>query len=102
MSHLFTGIGFVVVAISILALVPSGAFWWWSFLIPAFGLLGQGVGEYLRWKEDQRRQISPERPETPPAAYQQVFPEASVISAPTTSELVKPSGVTEHTTRHLE
>lgn len=102
MTELFTGIGFVAVAISILALVPKGIFWWWSFLIPAFALIGAAAGEYLRWKEDQRRQISPERPGTQFPAYQQVFPEAPLIPAPTTSERVKPSGVTEHTTRHLE
>jgi hypothetical protein len=100
-SELFTGIGFVVVAISVLTLVPRGEFWWWSFLIPAFTLIGAGVGEYLRWKERQRQQILLERQGNQPAAYQ-AFSQSPAISAPATSELVKPSSVTEHTTRHLE
>jgi hypothetical protein len=100
-TEIFTGIGFVVVAISILALVPSGVFWWWSFLIPAFALIGAGVGEYLRWKEDQRKQTLLESPENQAIDYQS-FSQGPAISAPTTSELVKPSSVTEHTTRHLE
>jgi hypothetical protein len=102
MIELFTGIGFVVVAISILTLVPHGEFWWWSFLIPAFALVGAGVGEYLRWKEIQRQQILPDRPGDRSFAYQQAFPQALEVAPPTTSELAKPSSVTEHTTRHLE
>ena len=102
MTEVFTGIGFLIAAIAILIYVPSGVFWWWSFLIPAFALIGRGVGEYLRWKEDQRRQILLEKPGNQPLAYQQAFPQEPAVSAPTTSELVKPSSVTEHTTRHLE
>ncbi|HZF40890.1 MAG TPA: hypothetical protein VE715_18860 [Blastocatellia bacterium] len=104
MTKIFTGVGFVIVAISILTFVPGGAFWWWSFLIPAFALIGKGVGSYLRWQEQQRKQTSLERPGNHPMAYP--LPQASAqvdrLSAPTTSELVKPSSVTEHTTRHLE
>jgi hypothetical protein len=92
----------VVVAISILALVPHGEFWWWSFLIPAFALIGASVGEYLRWKEIQRQQILLDRPGDRPVAYQQAFPQAPHVSSPTTSELAKPSSGAEHATRHLE
>jgi hypothetical protein len=97
MTELFTGIGFVIAAIAILIYVPSGAFWWWSFLIPALALIGAGVGKYLRWREEQRKEAAPYLPANQPVAYQ-----SPALSAPTTSELVKPSSVTEHTTRHLE
>jgi hypothetical protein len=100
-TEFFTGIGFVAAAIAILAYVPSGGFWWWSMLIPAFAVLGEGVGKYLRWREHQRKQVSLREPGNQPVAYQSPV-QAPALSAPTTSELVKPSSVTEQTTRHLE
>ena len=96
----FTGIGFLVAALAVLFYAPAGAKWWWSFMIPAFATIGHGVGEYLRWKEQQRKQAWIERPGNQPIAYAPA--QAATLSAPTTSELVKPSSVTEHTTRHLE
>jgi len=101
MTELFTGIGFVIAAIAILIYVPSGVFWWWSFLIPACALIGAGVGNYLRWREQQRKQEALKLSASQPVAYQSSA-HASALSAPTTSELVKPSSVTEHTTRHLD
>jgi hypothetical protein len=97
----FSGIGFIIAAIAILFYAPAGASWWWSFLIPAFATIGQGVGQYLQWREQQRKQSILERPVNQPGAHQS-FPQPPAIHAPTTSELVKPSSVTEHTTRHLE
>ena len=95
--ELFIGIAFMVAAFSVLVFAPGGVFWWWSLLIPAFALIGEAVGKYLRWREQQRRQTSFNQP----FVYQEPA-QAAAISAPTTSELVKPSSVTEHTTRHLE
>jgi ABC-type multidrug transport system permease subunit len=101
MTEVFTGIGFLIAAIAILIYVPSGVFWWWSFLIPAFALIGAGVGKYLRRREEQRKQAAPNLSANYPVAYLSSA-QSPALSAPTTSELVKPSGVTEHTTRHLE
>jgi Na+-transporting methylmalonyl-CoA/oxaloacetate decarboxylase gamma subunit len=101
MTQLFTGIGFVIASIAILIYVPSGVFWWWSFLIPAFALIGAGVGKYLRWREQQRKQEALNLSASQPVAYQ-YSAHSPALSAPTTSELVKPSSVTEHTTRHLD
>jgi hypothetical protein len=101
MTEFFTGIGFVAAAIAILVLVPSGVFWWWSMLIPAFALIGEGVGKYLRWSGQQRKQSSLNPPSNQPVTYQSSA-QSPALSAPTTSELVKPPSVTEHTTRHLE
>ncbi len=104
-TEFFAGIGFVVAAIGFLVYVPKGEFWeWllgWSMLIPAFVLIGEGVGKYLRWKEHQRKQTSLKEPENQPGAYQSPS-QTPALSAPTTSELVKPSSVAEQTTRHLE
>jgi hypothetical protein len=100
-TEFFTGIGFVIAAVAILVFVPSGVFWWWSLLIPAFALIGEGVGKYLRWREYQRKQTSLQGLGNQPVAYQSPA-QPPALSAPTTSELVKPPSVTEHTTRHLE
>src|SRR5262249_35186602 len=100
-TEIFTGLGFVAAAIAILVFVPSGVFWWWSMLIPAFAVIGEGVGKYLRWREEQRKQASLNLQTNQPVAYQ-FSAQSPALSAPTTSELVKPSSVTEHTTRHLE
>jgi hypothetical protein len=101
-TSFFTGVGLLIAAIAILLFGPAGNAWWWSFLIPAFAFIGGGIGGYLKWKEYQRKQTLIERPGNQPGAYQS-FPQAiPVQAAPTTSELVKPSSVAEHTTRHLE
>jgi hypothetical protein len=101
MTEVFTGMGFLIAAIAILFFVPSGVFWWWSMLIPAFALIGAGVGKYLRRREEQRKQAGPNLSANYPVAYQSSA-QSPALSAPTTSELLKPSSVTEHTTRHLE
>jgi hypothetical protein len=100
-TNFFTGIGFVVAAIAVLLYAPAGEIWWWSFLIPAFAIMGEGIGQYLRWKEHQRKQTLPEGLGNQHPAYQSSV-QAAALSAPTTSELAKPSSVTEHTTKHLE
>ena len=60
-------------------------------------LIGAGVGQYLQLKERQRQQATPNHP----GAYQAPAP-VTALPVPTTSELVKPSSVTENTTKHLE
>jgi hypothetical protein len=82
--------------------------WGWSLLIPAFACIGEGVGQYLRLKEQERRQFQQQfhQPQfNPPRdvpATVQADPHAPEISAPTTSELSSPSSVTEHTTKNLD
>jgi hypothetical protein len=70
-------------------------------LIPAFAVIGEGVGKYLRWREHQRQQVAFWEPGDHPGVHQSPA-QAPALSVPTTSELVKPSSVTEQTTRHLE
>jgi hypothetical protein len=112
-SRLFSGVGFLIAAIFVCLYFPGGYTWGWSFLFPAFGLIGDGVGQYLKLQE-QRRQISmlyprmnhpvfhPSSQQVPTQVPPQASPQAPPLSAPTTSELAKPASVTEHTTRHLE
>jgi hypothetical protein len=100
-TSFFSGIGFLMAALYVCFFFPGGFTWGWAFLFPAFSLMGEGVGQYLRLKEQKRQQSPLNQPGPRPGVYQ--APEqVPALSAPTTSELVKPSSVTESTTRHLE
>lgn len=100
-TSFFSGIGFLLAAMYVCFYFPGGLTWGWAFLFPAFGLIGEGVGQYLRLKEQQRQQSPLNQPGAQPGAYQPLA-QPPAISVPTTSELIKPSSVTEQTTRHLE
>lgn len=104
-GNMFSGVGFLVAALFVTFWFPGGFTWGWSFLFPAFALIGEGAGQYLKVKElERQRQTSFYQPPQPmnfplPAPPQQ---RAEALPAPTTSELVKPASITEQTTRHLE
>ena len=76
-------------------------------LIPAFGMIGKGVGEYWKLREQQRQmelmmryqQLTANQP-APPAMQPGAAP--GEIGAPDTNELRVPSSITEETTRHLK
>ena len=100
-STFFSGVGFVLVALAIAEFMPGGASWWFWMLIPAFTLIGTGVGQYLRVKADradraeQLRYAAPTQlPSAQPASL-------DVPRTPTTSNLGEKASVTEDTTRHL-
>ncbi len=106
----FSGIGFILAALFVTFWFPGGFTWGWALLIPAFAMIGEGVGQYLKVKEIERKgqQLSfqpASQMTAPPKNYQSNFPSnppPAELSAPTTSELKKPSSVTEHTTKHLD
>lgn len=97
-ENLGVGIAFLVISIVISLFVPSGRFWWFWMLIPAFACLGEGIGQLIRLKR-----------ELPPAAARLAPDElssprtAGELSSPrSTSEIMAPPpSVTEGTTRHL-
>src|SRR5918911_5128545 len=100
-GNIFMGIGFLVAAISVLLVVPGGRSWWFAFLFPAFGLLGGGVSEYVRYKQSRGEEIKlpgiESKTSMPPPARVSALPPRD------TSELVPPPpSVTEGTTRHLD
>lgn len=102
-SSFFIGVGFLAVAIAVGKYAPAGQIWWFWMLIPAFSCIGGGIGQYLKLKEAERQRQQAFPPPPPQVNFQPpVQPRVSELSAPTTSELIKPSSVTEHTTRHLE
>jgi hypothetical protein len=96
-TTIFIGIGFLLTAIIVHFFIPAGLFWGWSFLIPAFACLGDGIGLYMRWKANQKlQQFSQTFPPYQPDRTPQVI-------APATSKISQPeSSVTETTTKHLD
>jgi hypothetical protein len=107
---MFTGLGFLVVAI-VLAFVPMGRAWWFWMFIPAFATLGGGVAEWIRFKQAEQERSLPRAPAMPAmgAARPPAFgatapppPRAEGLPRRNTAELVMPPpSVTEGTTRHL-
>jgi hypothetical protein len=99
-TNFFAGIGFLIASIIISWYVPSGLFWGWSMLIPAFACFGEGIGGYMKYRYKLRQEETP-APHHSTQPFQPNQP-MSQISAPTTSELTSPSSITEDTTKHLE
>jgi hypothetical protein len=102
-SSIFTGLGFLFVSFAVLRFFPAGRIWWFWMLIPAFACLGEGIGQYLRLRSEQRRSALPgHNAPNAMSSLPQPVPQQQ-IKAPTTSELVAPPGsVAEGTTRHLD
>jgi hypothetical protein len=96
----FMGLGFMFVAIA-LSFSGIGRGWWFWMLIPAFSMMGTGIAQYMRMKEQQKRTSLPpvNFPQSriqPPPARVSSFPQRN------TGELRDtPPSVTEGTTRHL-
>lgn len=101
-STVFGGLAFLLIAI--ILFVTKKADWWFWLLIPAFAIIGNGLAEYVRYKQAEK---DVDETATPPTQRAR----ASAVAAPTqrasalpprdTSELVPPPSVTEGTTRHL-
>ena len=99
-SSFFTGVGFILVALAISVFMPGGSTWWFWMLIPGFGCIGKGVGDYLQVRSE--RELALSQGLASPPLIQQVQPsQLEPPKTPTTSNLGESPSVTEHTTRHL-
>lgn len=105
-KEFFAGVGFLLVSLAIWQFFPGGFTWWFWMLIPAFGAMGKGIGQYLSVREQQRHMPPPQF--NAPTAMPQAPPQAQ-FPVPTTSELklpanalTPPASVTEHTTALLD
>lgn len=93
----FMGLAFLLVAIA-LSFSPMGRGWWFWMMIPAFSMMGSGVAQYIRLREQGKRQVGGANFSqlAMPSSRVEVFPARS------TGELMAPPpSVTEGTTRHL-
>ena len=97
--NIFMGLGFLIVAIALSRSIGAG--WWFWLLLPAFSMMGTGVAQFIRLKEQEKRNLmvsSPINPSLPDKTYSP----PKNLSAPNTGEMLAPvPSVTEGTTRHL-
>jgi hypothetical protein len=99
----FGGIGFIVVALAIMLFMPGGHMWGFWMFIPAFFMIGSGVSEYLRWKEQQKATRLPGH--APPLSVPAPPQRAATLAPPPrrdTTEFYPPGSVTEGTTKLLD
>ncbi|MBA3239671.1 MAG: zinc ribbon domain-containing protein [Acidobacteria bacterium] len=95
----FMGVAFILVAFAVAFWARGGSNWWFWMFIPAFAMLGNGVAEYMRVREDRQRLAPPSF--VPAQGAVPARPRASELPPRNTGEMVKPPSVTEGTTRHL-
>jgi hypothetical protein len=94
----FMGVAFLLVSIA-LSFSPMGRGWWFWMLIPAFSMMGSGVAQYIRVKEQERRALGGTNLSQ---AAMPASPRSEVFAARSTGELMAtPPSVTEGPTRHL-
>jgi hypothetical protein len=97
-KNIFMGMAFLFIAVALSFSIGRG--WWFWMLIPAFSMMGTGIAQFIRIKEEQKKVG-----QVPQAAQQPLLtPNLPVSQLPrrNTGELVPPPpSVTEGTTRHL-
>ena len=95
-KNMFIGVAFLIIAIALSRTIGAG--WWFWMLIPAFSLVGTGIGQYIRVKDRQSRGAF----QAPSPVGTQLPPRTQPVFARGTDELRSPvPSVTEGTTRHL-
>ena len=99
-KNAFMGVAFLLVSMA-LAFSAMGRGWWFWMLIPAFSLMGTGVAQYIRVREDQKRMMIAGPPVQTFQPAIQGAPRVSSFPGRNTGGLAPPPSVTEGTTRHL-
>ena len=95
-KKMFVGVAFLIIAIALSRTIGAG--WWFWMLIPAFSLVGTGIGQYVRIKDRQSRAAIG----ASHVVGVQAPPRTQPVFARGTDELRPPvPSVTEGTTRHL-
>lgn len=98
-KNAFMGVAFLIVSMA-LAFSAMGRGWWFWMLIPAFSMMGSGIAQYIRFREQQNRTLLDrgsvqQSVQTPPQ------PVAFPVRRNTGELPAPPPSVTEGTTRHL-
>lgn len=98
-KNMFMGIAFLIIAIALSRSIGSG--WWFWMLIPAFSLMGTGVAQFIRLRDQEKRGIFKAGPSSS-FTDRVAPPSARGLPQRNTGELGPPvPSVTEGTTRHL-
>ena len=93
--NIFMGVAFLLVAIALSRTIGAG--WWFWLLLPAFSMMGTGVGQYIRLKEqDKKNQMIG-------VGQMPSYTAPRNLNSSMGNELRPPiPSVTEGTTRHLQ
>ncbi len=88
-EKIFLGAAFLLIfSMGLIFFRPAFMIWIW-FIIPAFASIGSGVGQYLRYKEERRRQ------ERLPSAPSMTFESARAVVGQTPAPELMPRGTPE-------
>jgi hypothetical protein len=99
-KNIFMGMAFLLVAIALAFSI--GKFWWFWMLIPAFSMLGTGLAQFIRIKEEEKKGGLRGIPAQPVPSPLQAPMNNQQLPPRNTGEMVAPPpSVTEGTTRHL-
>jgi len=108
-TKVFTGLGFLMVALATFFFAPAGRIWWFWMLIPAFASIGKGVAEIVTFKYAHNQQLG--KPQSPQTTLPTAIPRARntgelapppALATPPAYNPLPPPSVTEGTTRHLD
>jgi hypothetical protein len=93
--NIFMGIGFLIVSIALSRSIGAG--WWFWLLLPAFSMMGTGVAQFIRLKEQEKKNQMIGVGQSPTYIAPANLPSSigNELRAPVPS-------VTENTTRHLQ
>ncbi|MGI8731875.1 MAG: zinc-ribbon domain-containing protein [Pyrinomonadaceae bacterium] len=94
----FMGIAFLLVTVA-LSFSTVGKGWWFWMLIPAFSMMGTGIAQYIRFREQQNR-LLPGQPTVSALPFQPAQTNSFPIRN-TGEMMAPPPSVVEGTTRHL-
>lgn len=95
----FMGIAFLLVTVA-LSFSRMGTGWWFWMLIPAFSMMGTGIAQYIRFREQQNKFLQG-NPTIPAPTFQASTQPNSFPARNTGEMMAPPPSVVEGTTRHL-
>lgn len=99
-KNIFMGIAFLIVAIALSRSIGAG--WWYWMLLPAFSMMGTGVAQYIRLREQEKKNMIVSSPANQSFPDQRNYSQPRNLPPRNTGELMPPvPSVTEGTTRHL-
>jgi len=101
-SSFFSGIGLFIAAFAALSFAPAGRLWWFWILIPAFGSMGHGVGQYLRYREHLRLRSGPPSLFSPQVPDTGQLPASKPAMATLPGSPIPKGSIVEQTTLNLD
>jgi zinc-ribbon domain len=103
LENVFVGVAFLVIFLAGLFYFRGAFMIWIWFIIPSLACVGEGLGQLIRWRREQRHLAELFRAHGAADPYPLPSARAAELPAPDTAEMAdSPFSVTEATTRHLK